>query len=151
MRASEFVAEVSKKLYHGSSDYLPVGTILTPRDDYESRWEHTNFFRPLEFYRQKDKLSHAKSVFMVDNEDDVDLAGGGTDYIFTVIPIGPVQKHDMNWASEISSLIDLGHDIDSPEVEDAAAAYWAGEESPNEIIWEYLAPKAKIIAVEVYK
>lgn len=150
MRAKDFIIEGPKKLYHGSMDYLPVGTILTPRDDYENRWEHTDFFRPLEMYRPKDKLSHTQSVFMCDNPDDVDLAGGGTEYLFTVIPIGPVQRHDMNWSSEISSLVSLGHDLDSPEIKDAAMAYWAGEESPNEVIWEYLAPKAKIITVEEY-
>jgi hypothetical protein len=150
MRAVEFLNEAPKKLYHGSMEYLPVGTILTSRDNYEDRWGHTDFFDALEYYRPKNKLSHTQSVFMCDNPDDVDLAGGGTEYLFTVIPIGPVQRHDLNWSSEVSSLISLGYDLDSPEVKNAAEAYWAGEESPNEVLWEYLAPKAKIIAVEEY-
>ena len=150
MRAQEFLAESVKHYYHGSMNKLPVGTVLTPRDDYENDWANTDFYAALEKYRPANMLSHRQSVFMCDNPEDVDLAGGGTQYLFTVVPIGPVQRHDMNWSSEISSLVSLGQDLDSPEIEDAAAAYWAGEESPNEVVWEYLAPKAKIIAVEEY-
>lgn len=150
MRATEFLTESIKVYYHGSYDKLPVGTILTPRDDYEDRWKHTDFYGPLEMYRPPNMLSHNKSVFMCDNPDDVDLAGGATDWLFTVAPLGPVQKHDMNWSSEISSLISLGHDYDSEEVMDAARSYWAGEESPNEPLWEYLTTSAKIIKVEEY-
>lgn len=148
MRAYEFA--VPKKLYHGSSFKLPVGKILIPRPGYEDRWSHTDFFGPLEFYRPPNKLSHAQSVFMCDNPIDVGMAGGGQEWLFTVIPIGPVQRHDMNWSSEISSLVELGYDLDSPEIVDAAEAYWNGEPSANEVIWEYLAPKAKIIKVEKY-
>lgn len=150
MRASEFITEDKKVFYHGSSDKLSVGTILTPRNTYEDNWAHTDFYGPLEMYRPADKLAHKQSVFMCDNPDDVDLAGGATDWLFTVVPLGPVQRHDMNYSSEISSLISLGHEFDSPEVMDAAKAYWAGEESPNETVWEYLTPSAKIVKVERY-
>lgn len=140
----------SKVFYHGSYTKLPLGTILTPRDTYEDDWKHTDFYGPLEMYRPADKLSHKQSVFMCDNPDDVDLAGGATDWLFTVVPLGPVQRHDLNWSSEISSLVSLGVPLDSNEIKDAAAAYWSGEESPNEVIWEYLTTSAKIIAVEKY-
>lgn len=150
MRALEFITEGPKYLYHGSYQELPVGTILTARDDYENDWQDTDFYKPLEMYRPPDKLSHKQSVFMCDNPDDIDFAGAATDWLFTVVPIGPLQRHDMNWSSEISSLVGLGYPIDSTEIKDAAEAYWSGEESPNEVVWEYLAPKAKIIKVEPY-
>ena len=137
MRASEFITESPKYLYHGSYQKLPIGTILTARDDYENDWQNTNFYKPLEMYRPSDKLSHKQSVFMCDNPDDIDLAGAATDWLFTVIPMGPLQRHDMNWSSEISSLVDLGYPLDSIEIKDAAEAYWSGEESPNEVVWEY--------------
>lgn len=150
VKSHEFITGGKKYYYHGSNDYLPVGTILTARSGYEERWAHTDFYRILEMYRPPNMLSHNKSVFMCDNPDDVDLAGGGTEWLFTVVPFGPVQRHDMNYSSEISSLISLGYDYDSEEVMDAANDYWSGQESPNEVIWEYLTTSAKIIKVEEY-
>jgi hypothetical protein len=150
MRAKEITNQGKKLYYHGSSIKLPVGTILRPQLGYEERWSHTDFYNILEMYRPANMLSHANSVFMCDNPDDVDLAGGATDWLFTVIPLGQVQRHDMNYSSEISSLVSLGHDFDSEEIKEAAEDYWAGIESPNEVIWEYLTPAAKILKVERY-
>ena len=72
--------------YHGSNIFLPVGTILKPRDDYENDWIDTDFYIPLERWRPKNMLAHRESVFMTDNPDDVDLAGGGTEWLMTVKP-----------------------------------------------------------------
>ena len=132
-------------------DYLPVGTVLKPRGtDYEASWGHTDFYAALEHYRPSHMLGHKNAVFMVADPDDVDLAGGGTEWLMTVKPLGPVSKHDLNWSSEISMLRDDGYDIDSPEVKKAALNYWSGVPHPNESVWEYLTPAAEIIAVEEY-
>lgn len=145
------INEITNKIYfHGSSDHLPVGTILKARDAYESDWGHTDFYRILELYRPAGQLSHKQSVFMCDNPDDIDSAGGGTDWMFTLIPLGPVQKHDMNWSSEISCLLSDGYKLDSDEIKDAAQKYWAGSPHYNESLWEYLTPSAKIITVEPF-
>lgn len=150
MRIVEVTLGPSKKFYHGSYEKLPVGTILTPRDNYESNWQNTDFYKPLEKYRPKNMLPHKKSVFMCDNPDDVDLAGGSTEWLLTVEPLGPVQRHDLNWSSEISMLISDGHSIDSPVVQKAATNYWNGVPHPNESVWEYLTSSAKVVAVEKY-
>ena len=147
MRASELIPQ---KFYHGSMEELPVGTILTPRDNYEQNWSNTDFYKPLEMYRPSNMLSHSKSVFMVGHEDDIDLAGGGTEWIFIVKPLGIVQKHDMNWSSEISMLTSDGLGLDSPEVKKAAHNYWTGVPHYNEQVWEYLTTSAKILSVEPY-
>lgn len=147
MRIDEVIGQ---KFYHGSYDELPVGTVLKPRDDYENDWSGTDFYKPLEMYRPQDMLSHRQSVFMCDNPDDVDLAGGATDWLFTVVPMGPVQRHDLNWGSEISMLVSDGHAIDSPEIKQAAENYWSGKPHYNESVWEYLTPAAKIVKVEEY-
>lgn len=136
--------------YHGSNDELPVGTILTPRDNYEQNWGKTDFYEPLEKYRPLSMLSHNQSVFMCDNPDDIDAAGGGTEWLFTVEPLGVVQRHDLNWGSEISLLISEGHDLISPEVKEAAMNYWNGLPHHSESLWEYLTPKARILKVEEY-
>jgi len=142
--------ELEKVYYHGSSEYLDVGTILTPRKDYENDWQDTDFYGSLEHYRPSNCLSHKESVFMVDNDNDIDNAGGGTEYVFHVIPLGDVQRHDMNWGSEISMLISDGYDISSDEIKHAAQEYWKGTPHPNESVWEYLTPSAKIIKVEEF-
>lgn len=147
MRASD----LSTTYYHGSMDHLPVGTVLKSRGaDYEQDWAHTDFYSALEKYRPSHILSHSQAVFMVADPDDVDLAGGGTEWLFTVKPLGPVSKHDVNWSSEISMLTGDGHDVDSPEVQKAAENYWAGVPHPNESVWEYLTPSAEILKVEEY-
>lgn len=149
MRISQLTE--NSQYFHGSMNYLPVGTILTPRmDEYEKDWSGTDFYNILEKYRPKNMLSHKESVFMVDNEDDIDLAGGGTDWLFTVKPLGPIQKHDMNWSSEISMLVSDGYSIDSTEIINAANNYWKGVPHHNESVWEYLTTKAEIIRVEEY-
>lgn len=148
MRAEEFLPQ--KLYYHGSSQPLPVGTILSPRSNYEENWGKTDFYRVLEVYRPKNMLSHRESVFMCDNETDVGIAGGYTDYLLTVKPLGQIQRHDLNWSSEISALVSDGYDLDSQEVEDAAHNYWQGIPHPNEQVWEYLAPKALVMKVEEY-
>jgi hypothetical protein len=148
MRLREF--DENNNFYHGSMDELPVGTVLTPRDNYKDNWGSTDFYAALEHYRPAHMLGHAQAVFMCSDPDDVDLAGGGTDWLFTVVPLGKVEKHDLNWGSEISMLISDGHAIDSAEVKHAAENYWAGTPHTDEQVWEYLAPRAKIIAVEEY-
>lgn len=163
MRAREILKEMpfvsdikrastgDKTYYHGSSDNLPVGTTLTPGyDDYEDNWGNNLWYKALEKYRPNKYRSHRVSVFMVDNEDDVDLAGGATEYLFTVKPLGTVQRHDMNWTSEISGKLDDGIDIQSNEIKQLALNYWNGKPHPNESVWEYLAPKAVIIKTEPY-
>jgi len=142
--------ELNKTYYHGSMQKLPVGTILTPRDDYEDNWGRVPFYNALELYRPKGQLPHRSAVFMTSDEEDIDLAGGGTDWIFQVTPLGPVQKHDLNWSSEISALYDNGYSIESPEVIEAAGNYWNGVPHHNENVWEFLTPKARINHVEKY-
>lgn len=139
-----------KRFYHGSMTELPVGTILKPNVNYEENWSTTDFYAVLEHYRPKDMLCHKNSVFMCGNDEDVDLAGGGTDYLFVVEPLGKIEKHDLNWSSEISMLISDGLKIDDPKVIEAARNYWNGTPHYNEQVWEYLTPFAKIISVEEY-
>ena len=148
MRAHQLIEAIT--YYHGSMEELPVGTILTPRDNYAANWANTDFYNVLEHYKPEGMLSHNQAVFMVSEEDDIDLAGGGTDWFFIVQPIGKIEKHDLNWSSEISMLMSEGHDVDSDEVEEAAANYWNGVPNINESVWEYLSPKAKILHVEEY-
>lgn len=146
----ESLQEEAKTFYHGSNDKLRVGIILKPRgDEYEMDWKDTDFYSVLEEFRPPNMLSHKDSVFMCDNPDDIDNAGGGTEWLFTVKPLGPVQRHDLNWGSEISMLLSED-EIDKEALQKAAENYWNGVPHYNESVWEYLTPEAKIITVEEY-
>lgn len=149
MRAWE-LKEETNVYYHGSMRYLPVGTILVPSMDYEDSWGDADFYGPLEHYRPEGMLAHKDAVFMVGDDDDLDLAGSGTEWVFIVKPLGIIQKHDLNWSSEVSMLVSDGYDINSDNIRNAAENYWRGTPHPNESVWEYLTPKAKIVAVEEY-
>lgn len=144
------VESFSKTFFHGSHEELEVGTILRGRgSDYESDWSRTNFYAALERYRPEGMLSHKDAVFMCDNADDIDAAGGGTEWLFHVRPLGRVERHDMNWGSAISGAIDDG--ADDAEIERLAHGYWAGlPYEGGETVWEYLTPPAEIVAVETY-
>lgn len=133
---------------HGSSVLLPIGTILKNNpENYQNTWGHNHFYIALEKYRPDNMISHRQAVFMAD-EESIDLAGGSLDYIFIVKPRGKVQKHDLNWSSEIEVLISEGLDIDSQEVKNACQKYWNGEPHHNESVWEYLCLSAEIIDIE---
>lgn len=138
-----------RKFYHGSFDELPVGTILKPQEGYEDRWSGVDFYAPLEKYRPQGMLAHKDAVFMCDNPDDIDNAGGGAEWLFTVEPLGEVQRHDLNWGSEISLLME-DPKANHVAIKKAAENYWNGVPHTDENVWEYLTPAARIIAVEEY-
>jgi len=141
------------RLYHGSAIELPVGLVLTGRgDQYENAWSHTDFYAVLEQFRPAHCIPHREAVFMVADPDDIDLAGGATDFVFELeVDADDVSRHDLNWSSEISMLISDGHVIDSPEVASAAQAYWAGTPHYNESVWEYMTKAARIVRCEPYE
>ena len=93
------------KYYHGSHKELEIGQYIKSRKDYESDWGNTDFYQVLEYYKPDNMISHKEGVFMCDNDEDIDLAGGAIEFIYEVIPIGIIEKHDLNWSSEISCLI----------------------------------------------
>ena len=47
-------------------------------------------------------------------------------------------------------LISQGYNAANVMVEDVAENYWSGKAHRNETVWEYLAPKARILKVEKY-
>ena len=143
------------KYYHGSYDFLPNGTILTPamgnfmgtfsQDEMDSHFK-------LEQFRPSNYLSRNDAIYMCDNLDDIDNAGGATDHIYLVNPQGKVEKHDVNWLSEIDFIMSEAWDSGTQEeqetidkVQNAALNYWNGVPHYNESVWEYLVPSAKVI------
>lgn len=138
--------------YHGSSRDFVVGSVLRGRGTaYETSWNGTDFYAILERYRPADCLAHKDAVFMVGDPDDIDLAGGATEWCLEVRPIDAVSRHDLNWSSEISMLISEGSSVDDPKVVAAANSYWAGIPHFNEQVWEYLASAFEVVRCEPYE
>lgn len=136
------------KYLHASLEELDVGTILKPRDDYKNHWGDTDFYLSLEKYRPPNMKPHHKSVFMCTSIDDLDNCMEGI-YLFEVKPLGIIQKHDMNWSTEISCL--AGDGADETKIKQAAQNYWNGvPHSSSEPLWEYLTSSAEILKVHFY-
>ena len=134
------------RYFHGSMDPLDLGTVMKGRGpEYEKSWGGTDFYRILETSRPEHGLAHACAVFAVGHPDDIDLAGGGTEWVFELEPLGPVSRHDINWSSEISMLLSDGHAAESLEIAQAAKNYWAGMPHSSGPVWECLMPAARII------
>lgn len=133
--------------YHGSYDELPEGSVMKGRGDaYEASWKDTDFYPVLERYRPEGCLAHRDAVFMVESIDDIDNAGGATDWVLEVAPVGETTRHDMSWSSEISCLLSDGHAVESAEVAKAADNYWRGVVHADGPLWEVIAREAVVVA-----
>lgn len=138
----------NKMFYHGSSNKMKVGTVLKGRGlNYINDWSSDLVYQILEKERPNNYIPHYEAVFMVDNIEDIDNAGGATDYIFHLKPLGPIERHDMSFQSEI--LIAISDKKSLAEIKLIAKKYWTGISS-KEPVWEYLTREAIITKVEKY-
>jgi hypothetical protein len=147
------------KFYHGSYDQLPNNTVLSPdKGNFVKNISQNTMdshFK-LEQFKPPQFLSRNNCVYMTNNIDDLDSVGAPTDHIYLVKPLGKVEKHDLNWMTEIdiifsdSSQNNTQEDNETIEkIKTAALNYWNGVPHYNESAWEYLTPSA-IIIKEVY-
>lgn len=140
-----------RQFYHASNDFINPGTVMTGR--YRNTdWRPMPFHEALEKCRPADKLPQSQSVFFCDCIEDVDLAGGGGKCI-VIVELEKPARHDINWGSEISALIEEeGLSIDSDRVKAAAEKYWDGTpHDSGESIWEYMVPEATVLACYAFE
>jgi len=138
--------------FHGSYDKLPEGTILTPeRGSFVYSQDKMDSHFKLEQFRPPEFLSRNHAVYMCTDIDDIDLSGGATDRVYLVVPLGKVEKHDLNWMTEIDLIISNASSDNAQEDEEtiekvkiAALNYWNGVPHYNESVWEYLTESAKM-------
>lgn len=142
---------LNKEYFHGSVDKFPNGTVLLPEKGHMLQTKMDSHFK-LEAFRSPNFLSRNDAVYLAQDVDDIDLAGGSIDHVYLVEPIGRVERHDVNWLSEIESIMTYAREegtIEDEEtfegIENAALNYWNGVPHYNESIWEFLVPRAKII------
>lgn len=130
--------------YHGSVKKFDLGFILSPqKDGYVTK---ENMLESIfEKYRPSYKISRFDCVFMIDNPDDIDAAGGYDDYIYEVLPLGEFEKSDMAWYTEADMLISDG--ANESDVKKFVDNYWKGVQFTNKdySLFEYRTKFAKII------
>ena len=136
--------EGHKQYYHGSQKKFPNGFLLLPQTDgYVLYPETTGLEAFVEKYRPSNKLARSKSVFLVDNPELCDLAGGYEDYIYLVRPQGVIEASDLSWYSQIETYLDM----EEEEKKQCALNYWNGVPFTDRRrrLVEYRTPAAKII------
>lgn len=145
------VSLFSSSYYHGSQSEFPVGFILTPQPGGYAMLDEDGIAEVeaiLERYRPSEKIARREAVYMVRDPDEIDMAGGYLDFVYTVIPIGAVEASDMGWYSELDAYaID---DMLDNEVRRLAEGYWSGKPFPRDrgSLFEYRARSAEIVTVE---
>lgn len=142
--------EIYKSYYHGSGEQLQIGTILVSNKG-NSSFRNEGSHLKLEVFRPNGFISRENCVYMTDNIEDIDNAGGFTNFIYIVKPIGSVSRHDLNWMSEIDCIVSETDDIEDgtviSEIKSCALNYWNGvEHDSGEPVWEYLCSSAKVIS-----
>jgi len=131
------------KYFHGSYHFLPNGTVLSPgKGNFMgtvNQYKMDSHFK-LEQFRPSNLISRNNCVFMTDNPEDIDLAGGASEHIYIVKPLGKVERHDLNWMSEIDLIFSEAWDNGEQESEDtiekvknAALNYWNGTPHYNDL------------------
>lgn len=138
--------EIAPNLYHGSRKEFPVDFVLTPQNDgYVNDPEVSVTEKIMEKFRPEGHLSRRDSIFMVDDPDDIDNAGGYLAYIYKVAPIGSIEKNDLAWYSDLSIYAPY-NELDD-ELIQSAKNYWSGISHPENSLMEYRAKSAKIIEI----
>lgn len=144
--ASESIVNKPKRrYYHGSNTELPIGTVLMPRVDSraDNRTEQM-----LEDNKSEDYISRSNSVFMAAKPEEThELGGTEYEFVYEVIPLGPVSKHAPYFLHEV----DDPHYAPSSDPKsitayknECARKYWTEKPVPNEMT-EYLTTSAHII------
>lgn len=160
-----------KTLYHGSPQPLKIGKSYRVR-----HWKSTDqggvsekIESILEKHRPTNAIPRNKAFYMVDNftVDTMDVSGGSIDYVYSVQPIGRVERHDIQWINDIDNIVNKGENWFDEEqcssyswhmppicksergktINMLAQNYWAGKQYSYKdwTLWEYLSPSFKVL------
>ena len=139
-----------RTLHHGSVEEFGPGTVLEPQPGGYATLPDEDIAGPeaaLERHRPPGMIPRAEAVFMVDDPDTIDAAGGYDDHVYEVRPVGPAEASDMAWYSEMSVYwSDLAERADEDEIRRLAEGYWSGEPFPDRSrrLFEYRARGAVV-------
>lgn len=159
---------VAPTFFHGSRAKFAVGFTLRPQSDGYIHAErdnpaHAMLEDKIEKYRPGHCIARAQAVFLVDDPEMIDNAGGYSDHVYTVEPTGPVTVCNLAWYSELYLLCEhetlsaeeaksQGRewypDWEEPEVEKYALNYWNAVPHGDDDLLEYLCASAIITSIE---
>ena len=145
---------MSKIYWHGSCRELQENDVLISpflgMRVYASSGPHLSGDEVTEGILERNKppefVSRSCAVFMTGHPDDIDAAGGYTDYICAVKPTAPVSAHDAAWISSVQCALSDGN---RPLAHEHARNYWAGVPYSDQSasLTEYVAASAEVIRV----
>jgi hypothetical protein len=146
----------SGTFYHGSKKDFPVGFVLTPQaDGYvhgvygdESDQLIRKIEKILEENRPPTRISRLQSVFLVAQAGKIEHAGGQSDYIYLVEPIGAAEESCLWWYQELENLA-FQPRLRQSAAKIAAMNYWNNVPPPEgkPATYEFRCRKAKILTI----
>lgn len=115
-------------LYHGTHINAPSGFKLTPQ---ASGFTHSKDVHQLEVLFEQMKpqgmISRKDAVYLSDDPDLIDAAGGYTDVIYRVKPVGHTERSDLAWYTKAQEILESREE----GLEDCIQKYWAGTPFPD--------------------
>jgi hypothetical protein len=146
----EFLSQnINIIFYHGSYKKFNDNFILLPQSDgYANLPSEKEIEKLFEKHKPKDKISRKNCVFLVTDINLIDYAGGFTDYIYKVEPIGKVEKSDLSWYTEaFGVLYSDEEDSNKFTIEECINNYWNSVPFiySSKSCFEYRCNSAKII------
>lgn len=153
----KFVLNENKtnNFFHASNSEFEVGRVYYAKKGKGSSFGR-KFENVVEKFRPKNMPSRKQSFFLVKRAGDLDAAGGEGQYIYTV-HAPKFTKHHFGWLGRVFYAL-YGYDgpvAKSPHYSDIVEwieNYWRGKPykydpkvDSGDSVWEYLAPKIKIL------
>lgn len=137
-------------LFHGSRQNLPIGFKLIPQEDgYVNQPDVIDFELLVESRRPLHLTSRFDSIYLVEDPEVIDYAGGYNDHIYEVKTDNIHESSDLSWYSLASLEYNDGFDFDINKINFFIDKYWSSEinqERKNSVI-EYRASSGIITAL----
>lgn len=132
-------------MYHGSRTYLPINFQIKPQNEYTSNKESSELENLFESTKPDHLLSRKDSVFLCDNPDLIDPAGGYTDVIYEV-ETDNCEKSDLAWYTEAQIYLEKGA---LELAKKCSEKYWSGEPfyDDNMSCYEYRSKSATVKSI----
>jgi hypothetical protein len=106
MQFQVWLDAIQLNLYHGSRKKFPPGFKLSPQLGYVQDPGQQKLELLFEKYKPANKISRKQAVFLVDDPEMCENAGGYSDYVYLVQPEGKVEKSDLAWYTECEMYFD---------------------------------------------
>jgi hypothetical protein len=145
---------IKEHFYHGSSKQLPKKLIANSRPTEFSKRISIDGISVEDFVesqRPEKCVSRLRCIFLVNDINDLNIAGASEDFVYEVKPVGRFSKVHFGWFSELLGMVYEEEGlIDNPKAIKLANGYWSGKPfirkgNSSPAAWEFLAEEVEII------